>query len=85
MDELIENLKKDFSGDTSYLSGVNDGMYHLLRSLEKTVEKAKKWDELDAKIADFYLEDESKETGDLCDIGEICAMKFGYHSTLFKN
>ena len=31
--ELIEKLKKDFNGDSSYHSGVNDGMYHLMRHL----------------------------------------------------
>ena len=33
MDEIINELKHDFSGDASYLSGVNDGMYHLFRKL----------------------------------------------------
>lgn len=34
-DELIELLKKDFSGSRDYISGVNDGMYHLLQKLEQ--------------------------------------------------
>ena len=34
-DELIEKLKKDFDGDDSYHSGINDGMYHLKRYLEE--------------------------------------------------
>ena len=29
--KLIEELKKDFDGTTDYLSGANDGMYHLAR------------------------------------------------------
>lgn len=33
--ELIETLKGDFSGDSSYMSGVNDGMYHLKRKLQE--------------------------------------------------
>lgn len=33
MDSVISELKKDFSGDDSYLSGVNDGMYSLYRKL----------------------------------------------------
>jgi hypothetical protein len=38
--------------------------------------KAEKWDKLESKIGAFY-EDEDSE-GDLCDIGEIAAMEFGY-------
>lgn len=30
---IIEKLKKDFDGDNSYHSGVNDGMYHLCNYL----------------------------------------------------
>lgn len=42
-------------------------------------EKARKWDELDNKIGKFYPDDdEEDEGGDLCDIGELCARKFGY-------
>ena len=33
--KLIEELKKDFDGTTDYLSGVNDGMYHLLMKLKQ--------------------------------------------------
>ena len=33
-DFLIEQLKKDFSGSSDYLSGVNDGMYHHFRNLQ---------------------------------------------------
>lgn len=33
LEGLIELSKKDFSGDASYLSGVNDGMHHLKRKL----------------------------------------------------
>jgi hypothetical protein len=38
MNELIEKLKKEFSGNISYLSGVNDGMYCLLRNLESKID-----------------------------------------------
>jgi len=34
IDLLITELKKDFSGSSDYLSGVNDGMYHLIRNLD---------------------------------------------------
>ena len=44
-DFLIEQLKKDFSGSSDYLSGVNDGMYHHLRSLQHM-------EELGAKVFD---------------------------------
>lgn len=43
--------------------------------------KADKWDSLDDQISKFYLDDEDNEEefeGDLCDIGEIAAMAFGY-------
>lgn len=33
MDKLVNEFKQDFSGNESYLSGVNDGMYHILRKL----------------------------------------------------
>jgi hypothetical protein len=35
IEKLIETLKVDFTGDTSYLSGVNDGMYHLKSKLQE--------------------------------------------------
>lgn len=44
----------------------------------KLMRKADKWDELDKKIAKFYPEDESEDPGDLCDIGEVAAVAFGY-------
>lgn len=48
-------------------------------------EKAKKWDKLDAQISEYY-ESENKEgnvippekDGDLCDIGELAAIAFGW-------
>lgn len=41
--------------------------------------KSKKWDALGKKIAKFYPEDsEGYEGGDLCDIGEVAAMAFGW-------
>ena len=44
----------------------------------KIKRKADKWDELDKKIGKFYPEDETEDTGDLCDIGEAAAVAFGY-------
>lgn len=35
IEKLIEVLKLDFDGDTSYHSGVNDGMYSLYRKLKE--------------------------------------------------
>jgi hypothetical protein len=32
---IIEKLKNDFSGSNDYLSGVNDGMYHLMHKLKE--------------------------------------------------
>lgn len=33
---MIEELKKGFSGDASYMSGVNDGMFALYRKLSES-------------------------------------------------
>jgi hypothetical protein len=38
-EQMIENLKKGFSGSNDYLSGVNDGMYALLRELNDLPDK----------------------------------------------
>lgn len=53
--------------------------------LDLIIEKAKKWDELGAKIAEFYCdetgeynEENPKNKGDLTDIGEIAATAFGW-------
>lgn len=41
--------------------------------------KAKSYNELKAKIGEFYPEDEADEApGDLCDLGEVAAMHFGF-------
>lgn len=41
--------------------------------------KAEKWDTLGEKISKFYPEDsEGHEGGDLCDIGEVAAMAYGW-------
>jgi hypothetical protein len=42
--------------------------------------KAQKWDELGEEIAKFYPDDEddSEDAGNLIDIGELAAKKFGY-------
>ena len=44
----------------------------------KLKRKADKWDALAEKIARFYPENETEETGDLCDIGEVAAVAFGW-------
>jgi len=46
----------------------------LLYSLQN---KSDKWDELEEEIGSFY-EDEDNEEGNLCAIGETCAIAFGY-------
>ena len=50
---------------------------------EEYKEKAKKWDKLDEKIGKFYFDEVGDELpddegGDLCQIGEVAAMAFGY-------
>jgi hypothetical protein len=47
--------------------------------------KSQKWDELEAKIAKFYENEEGdfdeekpEQEGDLCDIGELAAEAFGW-------
>jgi hypothetical protein len=45
----------------------------------KINEKARRFDELEALVAQFYEEDgEDKPEYDLCDIGEAVARYFGY-------
>ena|ERR1035437_2216893 len=46
--------------------------------MTKIIEKAKKWDELNDEIAKFYDEDSENCDAGLDNIGEICAIKFGY-------
>jgi len=47
---------------------------------QEIAEKAKNWDKLGEEIAKFYPDDkdESEDAGNLIDIGEIAASKFGY-------
>ncbi len=47
--------------------------------------KAEKWDKLENEISEFYTdadgeysEENPKRQGDLCDIGELAAMAFGW-------
>jgi len=42
--------------------------------------KADKWDALDNQLAEIYGEgdDDNEQETDLADIGEICAIAFGY-------
>jgi hypothetical protein len=55
---------------------------HTTKDLDasiKNAEKAKKYDELNAKIAEFYGDDEFDEEGDgLISIGEFVASHFGF-------
>lgn len=37
---IVDDLKKNFSGSTDYLSGVNDGMYAMGQFLIRQSEKA---------------------------------------------
>lgn len=48
--------------------------------IKEVVEKAKKWDDLDDKIAPFYDENDEgyNDEGGLITIGEIAATAFGY-------
>jgi len=55
INKLIETLKKDFTGDISYLSGVNDGMYHLLRNIDRVSKE-----EVNNKLTDFFIWLQSK-------------------------
>lgn len=57
-------------------------MQYTEEQIQQWKRKAEKWDELDEKIGRFYDGEEDNEEegieGDLCDIGEVAAMAFGY-------
>jgi hypothetical protein len=62
-----------------FYNGIYQGVLLALKAESRNLEKAKKWDELDDEIAKFYPDDEEEECdGDLGDIGELCARKFGF-------
>jgi len=42
INEIVENFKKDFSGSTDYLSGVNDAAYSMFRYMLKHLETGNK-------------------------------------------
>lgn len=51
--------------------------------IESWKRKAEQWDALEKQISKFYFGDDGEELsddegGDLCDIGEVAAMAFGY-------
>ena len=53
----------------------------LTASYKNPNAKAEKWDELEAKIANFYNQENDsldEEEGSLLDIGEISALAFGF-------
>jgi len=55
-------------------------VYNIIAPIQK---KANKWDKLDAQILKCYQDENGKEYsedegGDLCTIGEIAAIAFGY-------
>lgn len=47
-----------------------------LQSKSDIQKKADQWDKLDQEISEFYKDDD--EANDLCDIGEVAAIAFGY-------
>lgn len=47
-----------------------------LESKSAIQKKADQWDKLDQEISEFYKDDD--EANDLCDIGEVAAIAFGY-------
>lgn len=77
--KMIAEQCKPCSAD--FYSGIEQGVLLALNAEKTTFEKAKKWDELDAEIAEFYPSDgevSDDEDGGLLSIGEICATKLGY-------
>ena len=54
--QRIEELKKDFSGSSDYLSGVNDGMYHFMNDiLPKMSELKRQLDAVELQMSDQTL------------------------------
>ena len=55
----------------------------LIQELNMLKTKAQKWDDLDIAISKVYFDEDgnehlNNEGGDLCDIGEITAIAFGF-------
>jgi len=60
-------------------------MNYTKEQIEGFKHKAEKWDKLEEQISKFYAdedgeysEDEPEQDGDLCDIGELAAIAFGF-------
>jgi hypothetical protein len=60
-------------------------MVHTQDTLETLKAKAEKWDALESKVSEFYLNTEGEydeenpvRKGDLGDIGEVAAIAFGW-------
>lgn len=53
------------------------------QQIQEWKSKAEKWDALETKIASYYYDENDNDLefgqgGDLCDIGEVAAMAFGF-------
>jgi len=58
-------------------------MEYTSEQIKEWKDKAEKWDNLDKKIAKFYVDKDGNELpdgegGDLADIGETAAIAFGW-------
>ncbi len=48
------------------------------KQVKEWKEKSKKYDQLEKIVASYFAEDESKEVGDICDLGEDVCREMGY-------
>lgn len=67
----------------SLREGVLRDLYPPFEQVQEWKEKAQQWDDLEAKIATYYFDDEGNELpeyegGGLADIGETAAIAFGF-------
>lgn len=60
------------------LSEMVDSILEKNKELKSFKCKAEKWDSLDKQLGKIYDEEDDSAEGDLCDIGELCANRFGY-------
>lgn len=65
-----------------FYSGIKQGVLLTLHAEQENLNKAKKYDEIDAAVGEFYETDDEgnpiDEDGGLDVIGEIVALKLGY-------
>jgi hypothetical protein len=80
---MIAEQCKPCSDD--FYSGMKQGVLLALNAEASNLEKAKQWDELGDKISACYvdeygneLSEEASEHIDLCTIGELAAIAFGW-------